>query len=577
MSTTTPGTSKGKLLQQIGQDYRVLRSSLEALPRERFAEKLSTGWSLNENVAHLAAWEETVPRRVAAVLESGEDPKLYDDVDAFNARVAADARGKATDELLARWSAAHDRVLETVRSMPEDAERLAFEIVEWNTTGHYPDHFADIDAAIRTTEDLFGLVQTNWIPFRLAIGAIGLPALENTTWSGWTYKDLVAHAAAWEDHITGRLKGLRESRAETHPGVDDADTFNAEVVERTRGREAADVIRELDAAHERMLAEVQKVTSERIQANDRWVVGVIASDTYGHYARHFDEVYAAVPKRPAELLAKMREAWRPFRRSLSRLGHSALSETTSSGWTHKAMLGHIAYWMEHVALELPYRLEGRRGPLMNVDTENARETEASRSRPADVVVERVHKAYQGVVDLVTALPSDRDIDFLATRLIVGETYVHFLKHQTELDAALPRTAADFAARIEMVWKPFRAAIRDRGRAGLGARTTSGWTYKDLVAHAVGWMGQTVREMQTKEFTTGWTKDTIQEFNDRSVRTHELVGPEAMVDELDTVYRRLIETVRGLGEGDVDEKIAGTMPYYTYLHWEEHFAELGIQV
>jgi hypothetical protein len=126
-----------------------------------------------------------------------------------------------------------------------------------------------------------------------------------------------------------------------------------------------------------------------------------------------------------------------------------------------------------------------------------------------------------------------------------------------------------------VWTPFRAAIRDRGRAGLGAKTSSGWTYKDLVAHAVGWMDQTVREMRTGDFRTGWTKETIQEFNDRSVRTHELVGPEAMIDELDTVYRRLVETVRGLGDGEIDERIARTLPYYTYLHWEEHFAELGL--
>ena len=89
------------------------------------------------------------------------------------------------------------------------------------------------------------------------------------------------------------------------------------------------------------------------------------------------------------------------------------------------------------------------------------------------------------------------------------------------------------------------------------------------------MEQTVREMQTKEFTSGWTQATIQEFNDRSVRTHELVGPEAMLDELDTVYRRLVETVRGLGDGDVDEQLAGSLPYYPYLHWEEHYAELGV--
>src|SRR5438477_11487762 len=151
-STTIPVISKLDLEKRIGQGYRALRSALEALPRERFTEKLRTGWSLNENLAHLAAWEETVPKRVAAVLESGEDPKLYDDIDAFNARAAAEAQGKTTDVPLARWSAAHERVLEAVRSMPEDAERLALEIVEWHKTGHYPDHFADVDAALRTED-----------------------------------------------------------------------------------------------------------------------------------------------------------------------------------------------------------------------------------------------------------------------------------------------------------------------------------------------------------------------------------------------------------------------------------------
>ncbi len=575
-STTIPGTSKAELERRIAQGYRALRSALEALPRERFTEKLRTGWSLNENLAHLAAWEETVPPRVAGVIASGEDPKLYKDVDAFNARVAGDARGKSTDELLARWAVAHERLLETVRSIPDDAEKLAFDVVEWNTTGHYPDHYADIGAAIRTSDDLFGLVQTNWIGFRGPIVAIGIAGLEEKTSTGWTYKDVVAHAAAWEDRTASRLRTFRESgEAKRYPGVDDTDEFNAAVVERTRGRAASEVLRELDDAHERLVAEIRKLTPEQIHQNDDWIVSVVAGNTYGHYAEHFDEVFAAVPKRPAELLEKMRESWRPFRRALSRLGLSALSETTPSGWTYKGMLGHVANWMEKLAGEMPNRLAGRRGPFPDVDAENAREAEASKSRSAHEAVERVHTAYRNVVDLVTALPPDRDIDFLAVRLVVGETYGHFVQHCAELEAALPRTPAAFVERIEKVWRPFRAAIRERGRAGLGERTPSGWTYKDLVAHAVGWMEQTVREMQAQEFRTGWTSETIQEFNDRSVRTHELVGAEAMIDELDAVYRRLLETLRGLPAGEVDEKIASSMPYYTYLHWEEHFAELGI--
>jgi hypothetical protein len=574
VSTTTPATSKDRLLRRISQGHRALRSALEALPRERLEEKLSTGWSLNENIAHLAAWEETVPKRVAGVLESGDDPKLYDEIDAFNARIVEEARGKSTEELLTRWTAAHDRVIETLRRLPEDADKLALDIIDWNTTGHYPDHFGDIGAAIRNADDLVNLLQTPWIGFRLALGAIGLPGLEEKTATGWTYKDLGAHTAAWEDRTASRLHELRETR-KAGPGVDDADAFNAAVVERTRGRDPREVIAELDAAHARIVHEIKRLAPEELHANEDWAIAIVAGNTYGHYAEHFDEVFTAVPKRPSELLGKMRESWRPFRRALDRLGLSALSETTPVGWTYRGMLGHLANWMEKIPAELPTRLKGRRGPTPDFDSENAREAEASKLRSAHEAVERVHKAYQGVVDLVAALPADRDINFLAVRLIVAETYGHFAEHQSEIDAALPRTAAAFVERIEKVWKPFRAAIRDRGRAGLGARTSSGWTYNDLVAHVVGWMEQTVREMQTNEFRTDWTKETIREFNDRSVRAHELVGPEAIIDELDTAYRRLVATVRSLGDGDVDDRIASTLPYYTYLHWEEHFVELDV--
>jgi DinB family protein/mycothiol maleylpyruvate isomerase-like protein len=573
VSTTTPVISKPELRKKISESHRAIREAIGALPASRWDEKLPAGWTLKEMVAHLAYWESTIP----AVVESVRTGTPHDcgDVDAQNARAAAEARGLSRDDVLRRWDDAHSEMLEVARNLTdaELADEAFMKKFEGETYGHYPDHYGDLGAAIKDNDDLLALVQTPWTGFRLAIGAIGLPGLEEKTSTGWTYKDLVAHAAAWEDRTAARLRAFRDSK--TVSSVDDADQFNAAVVERTRGRDPREVIRELDAAHGRIVEEIKKLSPEQIHVNDDWVIAIVAGNTYGHYAEHLDEIFASVPKRPAELLSKMREGWRPFRRALSRLGLSALSETTPTGWTYKAMISHVANWMEKLEAELPNRLAGRRGPFPDVDAENAREADASNSRSAHEAVERVHRAYKNVVDLVTGLPADRDIDFLAVRLVVGETYGHFVEHAGELDAGLPLTAAAYVDRIEKVWKPFRAAIRDRGRAGLGEPTPSGWTYKDLVAHVVGWMEQTVREMRTKEFRTGWTSETIQEFNDRSVRTHELVEAEAMIDELDTMYRRLVETVRGLGEGDVDEKVAGSMPYYTYLHWEEHFSELGI--
>jgi hypothetical protein len=578
VSTTIRGISKDELLGKISTAHRSMREAIGALPAPRWDEKLPAGWTLKEMVGHFAYWESTIP----AFVESGRSGTPREDgadADELNARAAAEARGLSREEILRRWDDAHEKVLEVARNLTDSelANDTFIEKFEGDTYGHYPNHYADLGAMIKDKDDLLALVQTPWTNFRLAIGSIGLPGLEEKTSTGWTYKDLAAHAAAWEDRTAARLGLFRESGSKSYPGVDDTDEFNRGVVERAHARDAGEILRELDSAHGRIIGEIGKLTPEHIHANDDWIIAIVAGNTYGHYAEHFDEVFAAVPKRPTELLEKMREGWRPFRRALNRLGLSALSETTPSGWTYKGMLGHVANWMEKLAVELPNRLEGRRGPLPDVDGENAREAEASTSRSAHEAVERVHAAYKAVADLVTALPADRDINFLAIRLVVGETYDHFAEHVGEIEAALPRTAAEYGDRIEKVWKPFRAAVRERGRAGLGAPTSSGWTYKDLVAHAVGWMHQAVHEMQTKEFRTGWTSETIQEFNDRSVRTHALVGPEAMIDELDTVYRRLVETVRGLPAGNVDERIAGTLPYYTYLHWEEHYAELGISL
>jgi len=116
----------------------------------------------------------------------------------------------------------------------------------------------------------------------------------------------------------------------------------------------------------------------------------------------------------------------------------------------------------------------------------------------------------------------------------------------------------------------RTAVTDRRRARAVA-----YVAHDLAAHATGWMEQAVRELRSGEFAS-WTAETIQAFNDRSVRAHQLVGPEAMLDELDSAHRRLRSAVAALIDEELaDPKRFGMVGAYTFLHWEHHFAELGI--
>src|SRR5439155_201250 len=192
-----------------------------------------------------------------------------------------------------------------------------------------------------------------------------------------------------------------------------------------------------------------------------------------------------------------------------------LDDVTPAGWTYKGMLSHVAYWMEQVPAEMPNRLAGRRGSAPDVDRENEREAKAGADQSADEVLQRLDTAYRTVIEMVKALPQDRDVPFLAVRLVVGETYGHFVEHGAEVEAALPKTAARMLERFDDVWRRFRAALRERGRAGLGETTSAGWTYRDLAAHAAAWMQEAAREIDGNDITN-WNKDSIQAFNDRAV-------------------------------------------------------------
>jgi hypothetical protein len=447
---------------------------------------------------------------------------------------------------------------------------LAIKVIEWNTTGHYPDHFADLGAAMKTSHDLAMAVNAGWINFRLALTSLGASALDGKTAVGWSLKALVAHAAGWEELTVERLRRMRETGQATTSGVQ-TDEFNARLAAEGDRASARDVLARLDAAHTALVAEIEKLTPEQIHANDDWAIAVVAGNSYGHYGEHHTELFAMVPKRPAQLLEKMREGWRPFRRAVARIGLSRLGRTTSAGWTAKAMLSHAAAWLEKLEGSLPERLAGRRGPVYDAQKENDKEQAASAARPAHEVTKRLDDAWQRVVKLVEGLPAQEDVHFMAIRLIAGESYGHFSEHVTELEPWMPKNTADVLGDYDRVWTDFRGRLREVGRARLLDATPSGWSYRDMCAHAANWMQQAVTELEGTART--WATEAILAENARAVEAHRLVGAEAMLDELDTSYKRLRETIAKIPDDRIlDPKVFGVVAFYSYLHWEEHLHE-----
>jgi hypothetical protein len=139
------------------------------------------------------------------------------------------------------------------------------------------------------------------------------------------------------------------------------------------------------------------------------------------------------------------------------------------------------------------------------------------------------------------------------------------------------------------WKRFREAVRHVGRAKMEEQTGAGWSFHDLVAHVAGWHDLTARRLRVFRTTGTFLeagdeaaigipafKDT-DEFNARLVKSHRLVGAEALIDELDTTFRSLRGELTQLTDtqihanGDwVIRVVAGN----SYDHYDDHKGELG---
>jgi hypothetical protein len=575
VSTTTRAISKSDLLAKIEHVYVASRAVVEALPAERWDEPLPAGWTLKEMVGHLAYWEETVPPFIES-LRTGAARESVGTVDQQNAKIAAAVKDVSPEQVLKRWQDAHERVTEIVRSLNDDelVDARVIEKLAGDTFEHYPEHFADLGAAIKTGKELAQAAERAWVPFRIAITSLGLDGLEAATPSGWTFKDLVAHVTAWSDLTIERLAQYRATGEPVGSGRE-ADDINAEVVARTKGRDAREILKELDASIGKLFEDITKLDEKQLHQNDGWAIAIVAGNTYGHFAEHHLELFDAVPKRPSQIIPKVRDGWRMFRRPLARVGLLPLSQTTPAGWTYKALLSHLAYWMEVLPEELPARLQGRRNSH-DFEAENAREAQASAGRSAHDTIARLDAAYKKVLAATSALPEEKDLHFMAVRLIVGETYGHFLGHLYEIEAAVPRTTAEVLKRYDATWQRFREAVRERGRAGLMQSSPSNWSYRDMCAHVANWLQQAAAELASGEFRT-WNAETIQAENDRAVEAHRLVGAEAMLDELDTSHRRLREAIAAIPDERMkDPKVSGVIGFYSYLHWEEHLGQdLGV--
>ena len=127
-----------------------------------------------------------------------------------------------------------------------------------------------------------------WATFRASYAGLSDAQLtERGVTGNWSVKDIIAHVTWWEEealkHLPLVVNGDRPPRySVTYGGID---AFNSRMTEEKRDLLLADVLRQQDETHRRLVDYIQGAPEEQITRETRFRRR-LRLDTYGHYPKH---------------------------------------------------------------------------------------------------------------------------------------------------------------------------------------------------------------------------------------------------------------------------------------------------
>jgi hypothetical protein len=137
---------KDQLLKRLEQAWTVLKESYTGLSNVQLMEPGVMGeWSIKDILAHVTTWEEEALKYLPLILSGGRPPRYvqFGGIDAFNAQMAEQKRDLALSEVLRQLEETHHRLLDYLRSVPEEhftRETRFRHRLRLDTYSHYPLH-----------------------------------------------------------------------------------------------------------------------------------------------------------------------------------------------------------------------------------------------------------------------------------------------------------------------------------------------------------------------------------------------------------------------------------------------------
>ena len=139
--------NRQQLLQRLDKAWVDFKASYAGLPEEQLLEPGVTGaWSIRDILAHVTTWEEEALEHLPSILEGRRPPRYsvaYGGIDAFNALMTKRKEGLSLSEVLRQLDETHRRLVDFIRSAPEDqltGETRFRRRLRLDTYSHYPLH-----------------------------------------------------------------------------------------------------------------------------------------------------------------------------------------------------------------------------------------------------------------------------------------------------------------------------------------------------------------------------------------------------------------------------------------------------
>ena len=139
-----------ELVQRMDAGWEAFSTAVGRLPAASLDEHTASGWTLAAMLAHITAWHDATAFRIHRFAATGHaQPKVEEDDDRFNARVATESVRRTPDQIVAALHASFGRLREAVATLDVlDEEGWVEHVVSGNAYEHHAEHQAELDAVL---------------------------------------------------------------------------------------------------------------------------------------------------------------------------------------------------------------------------------------------------------------------------------------------------------------------------------------------------------------------------------------------------------------------------------------------